>query len=140
VKATYNFCVVIGGRGSHLKAPPSNLRALVKTTVLAGMLRPVEKVSVANSTCSNKHNEQCLWSIAAMLPIVEHRRLIQFASSFDSIRPDPEPLTLTLLALNPNSDPTGPARCALGLFDASSKVCYASIQTDDRPGPVWQRQ
>jgi len=32
---------------------PSNLRALVKTTVLAGMLRPVEKVSVANSACSS---------------------------------------------------------------------------------------
>lgn len=36
----------------HLKAPPSNLRALVKTTVLAGMFSPVENVSVANSTCS----------------------------------------------------------------------------------------
>ena len=35
------------------KPPPSNLRALVKTTVLAGMFRPVEKVSVAKSTCSS---------------------------------------------------------------------------------------
>ena len=34
------------------KPPPSNLRALVKTTVFAGMLSPVEKVSVANNTCS----------------------------------------------------------------------------------------
>jgi len=50
-----------GGRGGvgpemqsegHLKAPPSNLRALVKTTVLAGMFSPVENVSVANSTCN----------------------------------------------------------------------------------------
>lgn len=31
----------------HRKAAPSNLRAEVKTTVRAGMLRPVEKVSVA---------------------------------------------------------------------------------------------
>jgi len=38
----------------YLKAPPSNLRALVKTTVLAGMFSPVEKVSVAKSTCSIK--------------------------------------------------------------------------------------
>ena len=37
---------------SQRKPPPSNLRALVNTTVLAGMLRPVEKVSVANSTCA----------------------------------------------------------------------------------------
>lgn len=36
----------------YLKPPPSNLRALVKTTVLAGMFSPVEKVSVANSTCN----------------------------------------------------------------------------------------
>jgi hypothetical protein len=36
----------------YLKAPPSNLRALVKTTVLAGMFSPVENVSVANSTCN----------------------------------------------------------------------------------------
>ena len=35
---------------SHRKPPPSNFLALVKTTVLAGMFRPVEKVSVANST------------------------------------------------------------------------------------------
>ena len=34
----------------HRKWPPSNLRARVKATVLAGMLRPVEKVSVANRT------------------------------------------------------------------------------------------
>ena len=34
-----------------LKAPPSYFRALVKTTVLAGMFSPVEKVSVANNTC-----------------------------------------------------------------------------------------
>lgn len=31
----------------HRKAPPSNLRGLVKTTVLAGMLSPVDMVSVA---------------------------------------------------------------------------------------------
>ena len=37
---------------SQRKAPPSHLRAFVKATVLAGMLRPVEKVSVANNACS----------------------------------------------------------------------------------------
>jgi len=37
---------------SQRKPPPSNLRALVNTTVLAGMLSPVEKVSVANSACA----------------------------------------------------------------------------------------
>lgn len=36
---------------SQRKPPPSNFRALVNTTVLAGMLSPVEKVSVANRTC-----------------------------------------------------------------------------------------
>lgn len=41
----------------YLKAPPSNLRALVKTTVLAGMFSPVENVSVANSTCSIKSDQ-----------------------------------------------------------------------------------
>ena len=35
---------------SQRKPPPSNLRAFVNTTVFAGMFRPVEKVSVANST------------------------------------------------------------------------------------------
>ena len=46
------------------KPPPSNLRALVNTTVLAGMFSPVEKVSVANKACdpdacqrhTNRHN------------------------------------------------------------------------------------
>lgn len=37
---------------AHLNAPPSYLRALVNTTVFAGMFKPVEKVSVANSTCT----------------------------------------------------------------------------------------
>ena len=57
-------CLECGGEGGrvgvvpemqsegYLKAPPSNLRALVKTTVLAGMFSPVENVSVANSTCN----------------------------------------------------------------------------------------
>ena len=36
--------------GAHLNCAPSYLRARVKATVLAGMLRPVEKVSVAKST------------------------------------------------------------------------------------------
>jgi len=31
---------------------PSHLRIAVNTTVLAGMLSPVEKVSVANSACA----------------------------------------------------------------------------------------
>ena len=35
---------------TYLKSCPSNFRVLVKTTVLAGMLRPIEKVSVANKT------------------------------------------------------------------------------------------
>ena len=39
---------------AYLKAPPSYLRAFVKTTVLAGMFRPVEKVSVAKSTCTQR--------------------------------------------------------------------------------------
>jgi hypothetical protein len=34
------------------KPPPSNFRAFVKTTVLAGILRPVENVSVANRHCA----------------------------------------------------------------------------------------
>lgn len=34
---------------THLKSFPSNFLALVKTTVLAGMLSPRAKVSVANS-------------------------------------------------------------------------------------------
>jgi hypothetical protein len=37
---------------SHLKVPPSHFRARVKATDFAGMLRPVENVSVANSTLS----------------------------------------------------------------------------------------
>ena len=59
-------CFVRCSQPVYLKAPPSYLRALVKTTVLAGMFRPVEKVSVANSTCRDKsahdfqHNQaQC---------------------------------------------------------------------------------
>lgn len=32
----------------HLKSCPSNLRVFVNTTVLAGMLSPIENVSVAN--------------------------------------------------------------------------------------------
>ena len=46
-------------------AAPSNLRVLVKTTVRAGMLSPVEKVSVANSTCRQdcvrKVNAAVVW-------------------------------------------------------------------------------
>ena len=34
----------------HLFCSPSHLRVAVNTTVLAGMLRPMAKVSVANST------------------------------------------------------------------------------------------
>ena len=37
---------------SQRKPPPSNFRAFVNTTVLAGMLSPVENVSVAKSTCT----------------------------------------------------------------------------------------
>ena len=43
------------GEEAHLKLPPSYFLALVKTTVLAGMLSPVEKVSVAKSTCHRPH-------------------------------------------------------------------------------------
>mmetsp|Transcript_46068 Transcript_46068/g.147329 ORF Transcript_46068/g.147329 Transcript_46068/m.147329 type:complete len:227 (+) Transcript_46068:2672-3352(+) len=38
---------------THRKAVPSNLRALVNTQVRAGMLRPIEKVSVAKRTLMN---------------------------------------------------------------------------------------
>jgi hypothetical protein len=37
---------------THLKSLPSNLRELVKRTVRAGILRPIAKVSVANSACN----------------------------------------------------------------------------------------
>ena len=47
-----------GAFAAHLNAPPSNLRALVKTTVFAGMFSPVEKVSVANNTC--KHHKEAV--------------------------------------------------------------------------------
>ena len=33
---------------THLKSFPSNLRALVNSTVLAGMFKPMANVSVAN--------------------------------------------------------------------------------------------
>lgn len=36
----------------HLIDSPSNLFIAVKTTVRAGMLRPIANVSVAKSTCS----------------------------------------------------------------------------------------
>lgn len=45
---------------AHLNAPPSYLRALVNTTVFAGMFKPVEKVSVANSTCTATHRVHLL--------------------------------------------------------------------------------
>ena len=65
---------------AYLKAPPSNLRALVKTTVLAGMLSPVEKVSVANSTCTHSsakwsHLQPCFSDAenqSAILPVIQH--------------------------------------------------------------------
>ena len=46
---------------THLKPAPSNFLALVNTTVFAGILRPVENVSVANRAC-NMHSHQKRWS------------------------------------------------------------------------------
>ena len=53
---------------SQRKPPPSNFRALVKTTVLAGMLSPVENVSVANSTCKTASCRMRRISTAAQRP------------------------------------------------------------------------
>lgn len=41
-----------GKRGADLIDSPSNLVMAVKTTVRAGMFRPMAKVSVAKSTCT----------------------------------------------------------------------------------------
>ena len=47
---------------THLNSLPSNFRALVNTTVLAGMFSPRANVSVANSTCGIRDRHRYSWT------------------------------------------------------------------------------